>query len=113
MANMATPTRIRRGARAHLYLDEWFEFRGMNDSDVANRLDMDRTTIWKWRKEQHRLDPDKLAALAHALDCEITDLFRPPTSTSLDSLAAEAGLEKDDIEKLASDIQYLGRRRVS
>lgn len=106
MSIMAT-TRIRRGARAHLYIDEWMEDRGLNDEKVANRLGVTRQTIWKWRKEQHRLDPGKIAQLATALDCEPYELWRPPGLTSLDAIVADA---PEEVRNTAADIV---RRLVS
>ncbi len=73
-------TRIRKGTRGHLYLTEWFDHFDVNDEKVANRLDppVARETVWKWRKEQHRLRPDKIAAIADALGIKDTDLYSPP-----------------------------------
>ena len=87
MADMATRiTQIGRRRRGHLYLEEWFEARGLNDEKIGKRLGLDRTTVWKWRKQQHRLDPGKIAALAGALDCEPEDLWRPPSRPSIDAI---------------------------
>ena len=82
---MATD-RIGQKRRAHLYIDEWFAHRETNDEKVAGRLDLDRTTIWKWRKNPSRLDPGKMEALARALDIEPEELYRPPSRPSLDAI---------------------------
>lgn len=100
MANMAT-TRIRKGARPHLYLDEWFADRGVNDEQVAGRVGVARQTIWKWRTQQHRLDPIKIALLASALDCHPTQLWGPPNRPSLDALVVDA---PDDLRLMAHDV---------
>src|SRR4051812_7717899 len=78
IALMATD-RIGQRRKAHLYIDEWFEHRGLNDEKVGERLGIDRTTVWKWRKNPSRLDPGKMEALAAALDIEVPQLYRPPT----------------------------------
>src|SRR4051812_33171596 len=75
IASMATTPRIGRRQRAHLYIDEWFEERGVNDAKVAAKLDLDRTTVWKWRTNPSRLDPGKMQALADALDIEPEELY--------------------------------------
>lgn len=92
---------IRKGARPHLYVDEWFAERGVNDEKVGNRLGRDRATIFRWRKEQHRLNPDKIAALAKALDLEPEELWRPPARRSLDALVKDSS---DDVVSMAFDI---------
>lgn len=102
IASMAT--RIRQSARRHLYIEEWFEFRGLNDEKVGDRLGLDRTTIWKWRKNQSRLDPGKMEALAQALDIEPAELYRPPSSPSLDAIAKDY---PDDLKQKAAEIVRL------
>lgn len=101
---------IRKGARGHLYLDEWFEVRGVNDEKVANRLGVTRQTVWKWRTQQNRLDPGKIAQLASALDCEPEELWRPPSRPSLDAIVKDAS---DDLQATAADIvrRLVGKAR--
>ena len=96
-------TRIRKGARAHLYITEWFEDRGLNDEQVANRLDppVDRATVFRWRKEQHRLNPEKIGKLALALDLEPHELWRPPGRPSLDAIVAGSS---EEVQDMAADI---------
>lgn len=94
-------TQVRRGARGHLYIEEWFKERGLNDEKVGNRVGVDRATVHRWRKEQHRLNPGKIAVLAQALDLEPEDLFRPPERRSLDALVKDA---PDDVVNMAFDI---------
>lgn len=97
-------TRIGQRRRAHLYIDEWFAHRGLNDEKVGARLGLDRTTVWKWRKNQSRLDPAKMDALAEALDIEPHELYRPPTSPSLDAIAKDY---PDDLKQKAAEIVRL------
>lgn len=98
---MATPPKIRSGAKAHLYIEEWFRERGLNDEKVGNRIGVDRATVFRWRKEQHRLNPQKIAALATALDLEPAELWRPPARPSLDSLVRNS---PDEVVELAFDV---------
>lgn len=103
IACMATD-RIGQRRRAHLYIDEWFEFRGLNDAKVGQRLGLDRTTVWKWRTNPNRLDPGKMEALAGALDIEPAELYRPPSRPSLDAIAADY---PDDLQQKAAEIVRL------
>lgn len=86
-------TRIRRGARGHLYIKEWMAHRAVSPERLADRLGVARETVYRWLREQHRLDPGKLAQIASALDCEPMELWRLPTDPSLDALVADAPAE--------------------
>lgn len=98
---MATLPGIRRGVRGHLYIEEWFQERGLNDEKVGNRIGVDRATVFRWRKEQHRLNPQKIAALAEALNLEPEELWRPPARRSLDALVKDAS---DEVVEMAFDV---------
>jgi transcriptional regulator with XRE-family HTH domain len=101
-------TRIRKLARGHLYIELWMEHRGLSDEKLANRLGVARETVFRWRKEQHRLNPDKIAAIANALDIEPEDLWRPPGRESLDAIVKDAPPE---LQATAIDIvrRLIGR----
>jgi transcriptional regulator with XRE-family HTH domain len=83
--------------RGHLFVAEWMEHRELSDEKLANRLGVDRVTVTRWRNQQHRLNPDKIAAIAVALDLEPEALFRPPSGRpSLDALLRDAPAELQD-----------------
>jgi transcriptional regulator with XRE-family HTH domain len=78
------------------------EHRSVSDEKLANRLNVARETVTRWRNQQHRLNPGKIAALAAALDLEPEDLFRPPTARpSLDSLVRDA---PDELQNTVTDV---------
>ena|ERR1051326_19997 len=77
---------IRKSAREHLYIEEWMAYRGLSDEKVANRIGVARETVTRWRSQQHRLNPQKIAAIASALDCEPEELWNPPGRPSLDAI---------------------------
>lgn len=84
-------SRIRKGARAHVYLDEWCEHLGLTHEQLGLRVGVARNTIWRWSKEQWRLDPPKLAAIADAMGLEdVRDLFRRPERPSIDAVLHDA-----------------------
>jgi transcriptional regulator with XRE-family HTH domain len=85
--------------RGHLFVAEWMEHRELSDEKLANRLGVDRVTVTRWRNQQHRLNPDKIAAIAVALDVDCAQLFRPPPPTappSIDALLRDAPTELQD-----------------
>lgn len=91
-------TRIGKNTRRrHLYITEWMEARGLSDEKIGARLDVARETVFRWRKEQHRLNPEKIAALAEALDVDPAELWRlPATRKSVDALLSGAS---DDLHE--------------
>lgn len=103
-------TRIRKGARLHLYIREWRELRGLSIETLAGRLDVARETVWRWETDQDRLNPTKIAALAHALDVEPEELWRRPQRQSLDALLKDA---TDTEHETAFDIVRRLSRRAS
>ena len=103
----AMVTKIGQRRKAHLYISEWMAYRGLSDQRLADRLEVERETVWRWQNQQHRLNPDKIAAIAAALDLEPEELYRPPGTVSLDAIVKGA---PDDIQSMAADIV---RRLVS
>ena len=86
-------TKIRSGARGHLYIEEWMAKRDVRDEAVANRIGVARETVTRWRRQHHRLNPEKIAALASALDLEPIQLWSPPSRPSVDALLKGASDE--------------------
>jgi len=83
--------------RGHLFVAEWMEHRELSDEKLAGRLGVDRVTVTRWRNQQHRLNPDKIAAIAAALDIDCAQLFRPPSARpSLDAPLRDAPAELQD-----------------
>ncbi len=94
-------TRIRPNARTHLYIDEWMRERDLTDEALGLRMGKSRVTVWRWRSEQHRLNPGKIAAIAEALDLAPSELWRPPGRPSLDALVQDEG---DEVVRKAADV---------
>ena len=100
--------RIGRRQKAHLYIEEWMQARGLSDQKMAERVGVERPTITRWRREQHRLNPEKIAALAIALDIEPEQLWRPPKATSIDALLKNEPAEV--VERAADVLRALVRK---
>lgn len=94
-------TKIGQRRKAHLYIKEWMDARGLSDEKVANRVGVARETIYRWHNEQHRLNPEKIAQLADALDMEPAEFYRPPGRQSLDAMVQNV---PDDVQAMAVDI---------
>lgn len=100
ITGMVTP-RIGRKKAAHLYIKEWLDHLDLSDEKVANRLGVARETVYRWRTGDRRLNPEKIAALAAALNLEPLDLYRRPSEESLDALVKDAPPE---LRATAADI---------
>jgi len=101
-------TRIRKHAKLHLYIEEWMEKRGLNDAGLGNRMGVSATTVWRWRNEQHRLDPGKIANIANALDLDDPrDLFSPPARPVIPHLDQ---LADDDYKAVRDMAERLARK---
>ena len=93
---------IRRGARLHLYLAQWREFKGLSIERLAERLDVDRTTVWRWETGVRRPTPGRQAQIAAALEIDPADLWRRPQSRpSIDAMLKDA---PDEVFDLAADL---------
>lgn len=104
-------TRIRRGIRPHLYIKEHREALGLSLEQMAGRLGVERNSVWRWEKEQHRLNPDKIAEIADALGLDHwTELAHPPGLRSLDAMLAG---QPDDVRETVVDIVARLTRRAS
>ncbi len=80
------------------------EHLGLSYEQIGNRLDppVSRTTVWRWVHEQWRLNPEKMAALAEAMNLSgASDLYRRPERPSMDALA---NTMSDELYQTALDI---------
>lgn len=94
--------RAKPKVRKHLFIEEWRNNRGINVKAFAEKLGVDRTTLWRWETGQRRPDPATIARIAAALDLEPQDLWRPPQGRpSIDALLKD---EPDDLFARAAEI---------
>jgi transcriptional regulator with XRE-family HTH domain len=80
------------------------EERGLSDERLAGRLNVARETVTRWRSQQHRLNPDKIAALAIALDLTPEQLWRPPPPANRPSIDALLKDASDDAVKKVAEV---------
>lgn len=84
-----------------LYLSEWLDHLDLSDQEVATKLNTDRTTVFRWRTDQKRLDPGKMIALANVMGIDPRQLFDEPGAVSLDAIAKGA---PKNVRETAADI---------
>ena len=84
-----------------------FGYRIFAPTPASAKLEIDRTTVWKWRTNPSRLDPGKMEALAQALDIEPAELYRPPQKLSLDAIVRD--YPDDLLQKAAEIVRLLGK----
>jgi transcriptional regulator with XRE-family HTH domain len=98
-------TKIHGRRRGHLFIQERMEACGLSDEKLAGRLGVARETVTRWRNQQHRLNPEKIAAIADALGLEPEELWRPPARPSVD--AALKGASDDMVQRAAEMVAIL------
>lgn len=90
-------TRIRSGARPHLYVREHLKDRRLSVRQLADRLDMTREYTYRAMREQHRIAYTEIPAWADAIGLDRwQDLTRPPGQPSIDARIDEIPAELRD-----------------
>lgn len=90
------PARIgpRKPLKVHIAL--WREHRGLSQQQLADRLGTTDVTISRWETGKRQPDINAQAAIAEALNIEMADLFRLPTTPSADALLRDQPQEVRD-----------------
>lgn len=83
-------TRIGLRTPRRIFIREWREHRGLSQQQLADRIDADRSTIWKYEAGQRKLDNELLTDIAWALNVDVPDLYRHPSQPSADALLRDA-----------------------
>lgn len=103
---------IRKGARPHLYIEEWIAEKKLSDTQIANRVGCARETIYRWRKDQRKVTPPKQAQLADALGIEPEDFWHPPGRRDLNALARELNDEQHETIEIMI-LRLVGRKNAA
>lgn len=104
---MVTRIGRRKPVKLHLYLAEWREAKGLTQAQLADRLDTTDVTVSRWETGKRSPDDPAKAAIAHALDIEVRDLYRHPGRPSADDLLR--GQPKEVVEQAIRLIQAIRR----
>lgn len=78
--------------------------RGYSDENLAQRLSVDRVTVTRWRNQQHRLNPEKIAGIAAALDLEPEELWHQPGQATRPSVDALLRGAPDEMAQRAAEV---------
>jgi hypothetical protein len=83
--------RIYGNRKPRLFVHEWMKHKGLNQVDIANRLEISSTgTISKKLAKPEKLTVEWLAKFAWALDIDPEQLYRHPDQPSPDELLRQA-----------------------
>lgn len=90
------------------YLSEWMAHVGIDDQRLADRLDVNRVTVTRWRNNRRRPDFDALSGIAHALAVETWQLFTvPPPPGGRPSVDAELKNAPREVAERLADLARL------
>lgn len=89
-------------ARGYLYMWEWREYKKIKTWEMAERLGIERNSVWRWENEQHRMSPAKIIMYADALGIDYRQLWQPPPGKpSIDAILEDT---PEDLRNTAMDI---------
>lgn len=96
-------TALKGPSKGPLYITEWMEeCDGVSDQALADKLGVQRETVWRYRMGERRPSPAKIAQIEKALEIAPGSLFRRPTGRpSLDAIVQ--GIP-EDLHKTVVDI---------
>lgn len=83
--------RIGRRKPVKIFIHEWMKYRGVNQVDLANRLEVASSgTISKKLKSPEKMSVEWLARMAHALNIEVEQLYHHPEQPRPEDLWKDA-----------------------
>lgn len=63
-----------------IFLEDWLEYRKMTAEQLAGRMETSKSVVSKLANGKQRYNQDWLERIAFVLDCEVRDLYRPPSA---------------------------------
>ena len=100
ISGMVTGIRA-KGVRRRLFLKEHREAKGLSAEKMAGRLGITRESLYRQEREPWRVNSDKQAQWADALDIEPAALWRLPGVPSIDELLRG---QPENVREMAADI---------
>ncbi len=94
-------TRIHSHGPRRLFLKEHREAKGLSAEAMAGRLGIERESLYRLEREPRRVNSEKQAAYAAALQIEPEALWRPPGAVSLDAMVHTA---PEQVREMSADI---------
>ncbi|WP_417281061.1 MULTISPECIES: helix-turn-helix domain-containing protein [Alphaproteobacteria] len=88
-----------------MYLREWLEYRALTAEQLAGRLETSKSVVSKLLNGKQRYNQDWLERFAYALNCEVPDLYRDPTTPTHDDLLSRATPEQ--MKQIIDFAEYL------
>lgn len=87
---MPKPVQIRHLQRkpARVFLQAWLDYRSLTAEQLAGRMETSKSVVSKLINGRQRYNQDWLERIAYALDCEVPELYRPPTAPTANELLA-------------------------
>lgn len=99
--------RIGTGHRPKHFIKEWMKAKSVTQEQMAGRLEVSQGTISKILKKPTAMTQAYMAAIAHALELDISDLFRDPKRPTREELLA--GLDEGQVEQVIRIIDTFRR----
>lgn len=87
--------------KAHLFIEEHLRAAGLSDEAAADKLGLPRTTVYRWRRMQSRLNPQKIQLLADLIGVQPGDLWRMPGNFDINAILDHAD---QDTKMMVADI---------
>lgn len=85
-----------------LQIVRWRNRAGMTQSELARRVGVQEAMLSRWERGKHVPGANAVAALAHALGCDVGDLF------TADESAGEDEEDGDPLRGIASELVRRG-----
>lgn len=79
-------TRIGPKKPAQLYISEWRLKKNLSQEQLAARVGTTKSSISRWETAERDITLGALGAIAEALGCEVTDLYRDPDRPTPEAL---------------------------
>ncbi len=104
--------RIRKGAKAHVYLREWRNFKNVRAVDMAERLGIERESYYRLERKPFTLNVRELIELSDALGIDHRRLFSPPPPPGLQPRVSLDEIVKDQPDSQVEGLADMLRRAV-